>query len=113
QNSGAEPSWLLMANARRFENYAGLAYTTRFESITRKAGCSVGGIIKCAASKKIAACGSTPFWLAKVWQTSALRRGSIAKCEAEKTLPITRLSGRSFKTSCHSRAKSRDPMEVV
>src|SRR6266550_9625015 len=47
QTSGMGPSWLRRANALRLENYAKSGYAIRFESITRKANFTVGGIIRC------------------------------------------------------------------
>src|SRR4030095_14757840 len=38
------------------------------------------------------------FWRADHWRKNASRPGSIAKCALEKTLPITRRSGRSLRS---------------
>src|SRR5206468_10835914 len=96
RTSGAEPLWRRRANARRFENYATLAYRTRFESITRKANFIAGGIIRCAHSKKIAAYASTQFWRARQWRRSAADQESILKCAKARNHLITRQCGRSF-----------------
>src|SRR5438094_2824085 len=97
RSSGAEPSWLRRANARRFENYATLAYRTRFESITKKANFIAGGIIRCAHSKKIAAYASTQFWRARQWRRSAADQESTLKCAKARNHPITRQCGRNCK----------------
>src|SRR6266478_6387268 len=97
RTSGAERLWRRRANARRFENYATLAYRTRFESITKKANFIAGGIIRCAHSKKIAAYASMQFWPVNRWQKSALRPELMAKCAGAKIHLITRLFGRSLR----------------
>src|SRR5438270_2508962 len=107
QICGAVPSWLRRANARPFKNYAKSACATRCGSIRRKANSSVGGTIKCARSKKIAACALTQFWRAKSWQQNALRPGLIARCARVKSLPITRRCGRSLEIKKTPNAQRR------
>jgi exodeoxyribonuclease III len=62
----------------------------------QKASYLAGGTIRCARSKKIAACALMQFWRMKSWQKNASHRGLIAKCAKAKNLPITRRYGRSF-----------------
>src|SRR5262249_27178501 len=93
---GAGPSWLRKANALRFDNFAKSGCAIRFESITRKANFTAGGIIKGAHLKKIAAFASTRFWPAIHWRKDAAQPESILKCAKARNLPITRRYGRSF-----------------
>src|SRR5207247_443334 len=97
---------LIAANAWRFENYATLAYRTRFESITTKPNFIAGGIIRCARLKKIAAYASTQFWRARQWRRSAAHPESISRCARARNHPITRQCGRS------SRSVRSDWLEV-
>src|SRR5262249_6964605 len=110
QTSGAAPSWLPTANGGRFENCATSDCGTHCEFITRKVNFSAGGIIKCARLKKTAACASTPFWQARVWRKNVSRPGSIAKCVAEKILPITRRCGRSLHAGKRPTLNAQRPM---
>jgi len=59
---GVAPSCVPIKNALRFRNCVKSAYGTRCGCIIRKVNSSVGGIIRCARLKEIAACASTRFW---------------------------------------------------
>src|SRR5438477_4306429 len=59
---GVAPSCVPVKNALRFRNCVKSAYGTRCGCIIRKVNFSVGGIIRCARLKEIAACASTRFW---------------------------------------------------
>src|SRR5438132_9556921 len=96
QTSGMGPSWLRRANALRLENYAKSGCAIRFESITRKANFTAGGIIRCAHLKKIAAFASTRFWPAIHRRKDAAQPESILKCAKARNRPITRRYGRSL-----------------
>jgi exodeoxyribonuclease III len=78
------------------ENYAKSGCAIPFESITRKANFTAGGIIRCAHLKKIAAFASTRFWRAMHWRKDAAQPESILECAKARNRPITRRCGRSF-----------------